>query len=76
MQDCVKNGAPKLEQKFPFTLETVSGCEVKVDLLDWTLFSKDSESENIDYVLGADITYEATLIPPLCNVLRTLLSKK
>ena len=65
-------------QKFPLALETASGCEVEVDLLDWTQYDNETtkNSDNIDFILGSDITYHKSLIPPLCNVLRTMLEKK
>ena len=74
----VENGPPQPGQKFPLALETASGCEVKVDLLDWTQYDNETtkNSDNIDFILGSDITYHKSLIPPLCNVLRTMLEKK
>ena len=65
-------------QKFPLALETTSGCEVEVDFLDWTQYDNETtnNSDNIDFILGSDITYHKSLIPPLCNVLRTMLEKK
>ena len=74
----MENGPPQPGQKFPLALETASGCEVKVDLLDWTQYDNETtkNSDNIDFILGSDITYHKSLIPPLCNVLRTMLEKK
>ena len=77
---CVKNGPPDPGKDFPMTLQIPNGCETQVDLLDWTLkdseIEKKVEKEEIDIILGADIVYERTLIDPLCNVLRIILSKK
>ena len=50
-------------QKFPLALETASGCEVEVDLLDWTQYDNETtkNSDNIDFILGSDITYHKSL---------------
>ena len=79
MRKWAENGPILPEQKFPLVLKMPNDCEVQVDLIDWTLHNdkvSQETPENIDFILGADIVYERTLIPPLCNILRTMLEKK
>ena len=77
---CVENGPPDPGQDFPLALDIPNGCETRVDLLDWhfkdDIIEKKIENEDIDIILGADIVYDWSLVAPLCNVLRIILSKK
>jgi predicted nicotinamide N-methyase len=61
------SGPPDVGNSHPIS----SGCALIVDQLDWT---KDHMRDyTVDWILGADVVYERSLIAPLCGVLRRLL---
>ena len=45
-----------------------------VQHLDWTRFNPDALQSTADVILGSDIVYERSLLPPLAHVIRTVLS--
>ena len=56
-----------------------TNCQVSVAKLDWLdepLILDDCCFQGIEIILGADIVYERSLIPPLCRVLNCLLLKQ
>ena len=82
LQNCTQKGAPTrpLESlPWNFSHEHISGqTSLKVSKIDWTdncsIWSGDiKQSGPYDFILGADIVYERTLIEPLCQVLRTVM---
>ena len=68
-----KNGPPPEYQPYPWTHFSPSGCKVQIDKLDWTETDHKLFDE-VDWILGADIVYERSLIDPLCRVLSNLLN--
>lgn len=71
MTEHATHGPPKGEQNLPWEHKLSENCTVVVDELDWT--RKESSQSEVDWILGADIVYERTLIPPLCQVLQRVL---
>jgi hypothetical protein len=47
-------------------------CDVTIRQLDWLKFYE-NDFKKVDVILGTDIVYERSFLPPLCNVLTTLL---
>jgi hypothetical protein len=47
-------------------------CDVTLRQLDWLKFNGDDFKE-VDVIVGTDIVYERTILPELCDVIRTLL---
>ena len=47
-------------------------CDVTVRQLDWMKFDA-GDFKNVDIIIGTDIVYERSFLPPLCDVMRTLL---
>ncbi len=47
-------------------------CDVTLRHLDWLKFNGDDFKE-VDVIVGTDIVYERTILPELCDVIRTLL---
>ncbi len=72
---CTKQG-PQVRPmaNFPWTLREHS--HLSVHQLDWTAFSSAADvfgSRDFDFILGADVVYERSLIEPLCGVLGAFL---
>ena len=51
-----------------------NSCEVTLRQLDWLKF-EGNDFKEVDVILGTDIVYERTILPALCNVIRTILVK-
>lgn len=66
-----KNGPPNETKAFPWVHSISTDCTVVVDKLDWT--HDKGSIYDVDWILGADIVYERTLIPSLCQVLQRIL---
>ncbi|GMR42255.1 hypothetical protein PMAYCL1PPCAC_12450 [Pristionchus mayeri] len=47
---------------------------VKMQTLDWTKFEKSKEMEGTNLILAADVVYDRSLLPSLCNVLCSLIT--
>lgn len=72
LRSCSDTGPPKgPQEQFPWHFDD----RLRVEKLDWTQFtgSESAFNQKVDYILGADIVYERSLIAPLCSVLKKLI---
>lgn len=75
LKKCTQEGLPERpSQDFPWEM---AEKKLTVDKLDWTdVDTKTFTFQNqYDFILGADVVYERSLIPPLCRVLKLLFEK-
>ena len=78
-EDFASRGYPDIAAELRNEIWQKTNCQVSVAKLDWLdepLILDDCCFQEIEIILGADIVYERSLIPPLCRVLNCLLLKQ
>ena len=77
MEKCMSSGPASIFQESRTTHRQEvkfedNMCDVTIRQLDWMNFDA-NDFKNVDVILGTDIVYERSFLPPLCQVIKTLL---